>query len=427
MTPPDSVARIRRSWWVALAGLLLGIAVGWASAPGTAGKRTIFEATHTLIVDQRQAGNAAIYRAAPLAASGPVPDRVAARLKIDPQAVRSMVSAEIPVDAAVLKVLLVTARSPEAQQAEALANLTAEELIVELGAATAPLRTLESAVASPVATDDIVGPRSGPGRAMLLGAFGLVLGVCATLVLERFENRIQRRSTAERALGLPVMAEVPALARSDPGRMLFEEQPSALVEAYRRLRTGVEQWAAQTDSADDRRIVVVLSTTGGEGATTTVAHLAAAFGEMGRSVLVISADLRDPRLHLYFDKAREPGLSEVLRGASDAQGLADLEVATAVRGVTFIASGAPVGNPAPLLEDMGALLRDSRTLADIVLVDTPPLLTSNDGADLARYADGVLLVVRAGRTSVTAAARSAEMLERLNIPVIGAALVGAGR
>jgi Mrp family chromosome partitioning ATPase len=319
--------------------------------------------------------------------------------------------------------LLITARSADRARAEALANVTAEELIVELGGSKAPLGTLEPATASPLATGRFDGPKSGPGRALLLGVFGLFLGVGAAFAVERFDNRIRSRRAAEEVLGVPVMVEVPALPRSHRGRRLTAGQPSQFIEAYRGLRTSIDRWTTQPGKGDGHRLIVVTSPLGGEGATTTVAHLAATLGEIGRSVVVISADLRRPQLHLYFDKAREPGLTDVLRGAPDARRLADLNLATTIRGVRFVASGAPVRNPAPLLDLIGDHLRAARSLGDIVLVDAPPLLTTSDGADLARHADGVLLVVRAGHTSVGAAARSTELLERLDIPVIGAVLV----
>jgi len=141
----------------------------------------------------------------------------------------------------------------------------------------------------------------------------------------------------------------------------------------------------------------------------------------------MSADLRHPRLHLYFDKAREPGLTDILRGAPDVRRLDELNLVTTFRGVRFVASGVPVRNPAPLLDRIGDHLRDARDMADLVLIDAPPLLTTSDGADLARQADSALLVVRAGRTSVSAARRSVELLERLGIPVLGAVLIGSDR
>lgn len=408
-----------------MAGVLIGVVVGWVSAPGTAATTTTFQATHTLILDPRARDNSEIYRAAPLATLGAVPDRVAGRLGIDRRRLRSMVSVEVPANVADVEVLLITGRSTDRAQAEALANVTAEELIVELGGEKAPLHTLEPAVASPLETDDFQGPPSRGGRALMLGAFGLLLGVGAASALDRFDNRIRSKRAAEDALGVPVVAEVPPIPRSAGGLLLDGAQPSSFIEAYRGLRTSVERWTPPTENDDGHRVIVVTSATVGEGKTTTVAHLAVTLAEIGHSVLVISADLRRPRLHLYFDRLVDPGLVDVLTGAPGAPTLADLDLTTAVRGVRFLSSGAPVDNPGPLLDHAGDVLREARSLGDFVLVDAPPLLTTSDAAQLARHADGVLLVVRAGGTTVGAATRSAELLRRLDIPVLGAVLVAS--
>jgi capsular exopolysaccharide synthesis family protein len=420
MTLRESLHVIRRWRSVVVAGALIGVVVGWVSAPGTA-TTTTFEATQTLILDRRT-DFVQIPRAAVLVTLGAVPDRVAARLGIDGRLVRSTVSAETPIN---LGVLLIKGRSVDRAQAEALANVTAEELIVELGGEKAPLRTLEPAVAAPVETDDIQGPSSRPGRALMLGAFGLLLGVGAAFAVDRFDNRVRSKRTAEDALGVPVVAEVPPIPRSAGGRLLPLTEPSSFVEAYRGLRSSVDRWTPQTEHDDGHRVIVVASASAGEGRTTTVAHLAATLAEAGRSVLVISADLRRPALHLYFDRPRDPGLVDVLSGGPGAPTLADLDLTTAIPGVRFVSSGAPTANPAPLLDHAGDLLRAARSLCDFVLVDSPPLLTTSDAVDLAREADGVLLVLRAGRTSIGAATRSAELLQRFDIPVLGAVLLAS--
>jgi len=422
MTVLQSLRILRRWRSVVLAGALIGIVVGWVTAPGTSGTVATFRATNTLILAPGS-DFSSLTRAVALARFGAVPDRVAARLGGDRPRLQSMISLDTPAGQGTL---LITGRSADRAQAEALANVTAEELVVELGGPASPLHTLEPAVASQVDSGSFRGPASHLGRGLLLGAFGLVLGMGATFVLDRFDDRVRSKATAEDALGAPVLSEVPAIGRADRGRLLTSADHQPFIEEYRRLRTEVLQWASRPGKRDGQgAIVVVASTTGGEGTTTTVAHLAATLGEIGRSVVVISADVRRPQLHLYFDKPREPGLTDVLRGAPDVRRITDINSVTTVRGVRFIPSGAPVRNPAALLDRIGDPLQDAREMADFVLVDAPALLTTSDTAGLARHADGVLMVLRSGWTSVRSAARSAELLDRLDVEIVGAVLVGS--
>lgn len=421
MKSPETLRVLRRWRWLIVAGVLIGAVVGWVSAPGSGARAPLFEATHTLIAESGAEGRQ-IYRAALLATQGAVPDRVAGRLGLDQRTVRSMIAVETPGNSGIL---LISGRSPQKAQAEALADVTAEELIVELGGPGSPLRTVEPAEAEPVEDSEIVAPRSRPGRALLLGAFGLFLGVAGALGVERLDDRVRSKLAAEEALGAPVLAEVPLIARPKRGRLLDPAEDPHVVEQYRRLRTGLDRWAASRAERGGSPVVVVTSPRGAEGATSTVAHLATTVGEVGRSVVAISADLRRPRLHHYFDRNLGPGLSDVLRGAPDVRRLADLNIATTIRGVRLIPSGQPVPNPTLLLQRIGDFLDEARALGDLVLVDAPPLLTTSDGADLALQSDGVLLVVRVAHTSRAAAVRSAELLGRLNVPVIGVVLIGA--
>src|SRR5205807_1430820 len=121
--------------------------------------------------------------------------------------------------------------------------------------------------------------------------FGLLLGVAAAFAVDRFDNRVRSRAVAEEALGVPVLAEVPRLLRSDRDRVHRGAEPSSFVEAYRQLRTSVVRWVPPEGHGDGHRLIVVTSAIAGEGKTTTVAHLATTLAEIGRSVLAISADL----------------------------------------------------------------------------------------------------------------------------------------
>lgn len=471
---------LRRRLLVVVLGFVLGTCAGWFTAPGKTQQSSTYQATHTLIYESTGRQSYNIDQVALLATTGEVPSRVAARLKMDRGQVRSAVAA---VAAAEVGTIAISARSSTPEQAELLADVTAEELGAEIGGRTqaavnaelgllrsqldaargrlnaipskntaerataqaevtaaeralqqhqtaetpkSDLRSLEPASATAVGASGVQAPNSKPVRAGLLGVVGLLAGIVAAFALHRLDSRIRSKATAEEAFGVPVVAEVPRLPKGSDGQLLARTQPSSsFVEAYRGLRTYVALWAPDGHDDDGHRVIVVTSPSPGEGKTTTVAHLAAMLAEIGRSVVVVSADLRRPRIHEFFDRPATPGLVDVLAAAPGAPTFDDLDLSTSVRGVRFVPSGPPIENPAPLLEHAGDFLRAARKMADFVLVDSPPLLVANDAVDLARYADGVLLVAHAGKTTIEAAEQSAEILGRLEIPPVGVVMVAS--
>lgn len=470
---------LKRRLLIVVAVAVLGVAGGWFSAPGKTAAQVSYRATHTLIYEPHGNQTYNIQQVALLATSGDVPSRVAGRLKLDRATVRASVSATANTD---VSTIAVTGRSTDPAMAASLADVTADELNAEISgpdqavydaqlkhltdavdgaqarlnavpakdasgqaaartdlnsaqqalqqykSSTPPpntqLTTLEKASASPVKPAGVKAPNSKTGRAVLLGAFGLLIGLAGAFALDRADRRIRTKSRAEQAFGAPVVAEVPPIGKSLQGRLLTRtDATSPFIESYRGLRTYVALWAPEADEDDGHRVILVTSPGAGEGKTTTVAHLAAMLAELGRSVVVISADLRRPRIHQYFDQPEGPGLVEAL--ADDVPDFENLDRPTSVRNVRLVPSGHAVNNPAPLLEHAAELVRATRPLADFVLIDCPPLLVANDAVEMARHVDGVLLVARSGATPVEAAERSAELLERLEIPVVGTVLVAS--
>jgi capsular exopolysaccharide synthesis family protein len=315
---------------------------------------------------------------------------------------------------------------------------TAQARIAQLDAAGPPqavFSTLESARAVLITESGFKPPDSKPARALLLGVMGLGLGIGLAFAAERLETRLTTKTSAELAFGLPVVAEIPNLpnAKRHQDELMTATQPAApFVEAYRGLRTMVllkaldlaQPHGAGAIAARGGKVLVVVSPGAGEGKTTTAGHLAALLAEAGNSVLVVSADFRRPRLHELFAVNSAPGLSEVLAPTNPLP-LRSLDLSTPVKGVKLLASGAAVDNPAPLLGATVELMRGARPLFDFIIVDTAPLLVANDASELIRAADMVLVVARSSKTSIESCERSAELLRRIDAPVIGAVLVGA--
>ena len=159
----------------------------------------------------------------------------------------------------------------------------------------------------------------------------------------------------------------------------------------------------------------------GEGKTTTVANLAVVLAEAGRRVLVLSMDFRSPRIHQYFKVNNRQGVAEVLNSsASLTEVVQDLEVP----GVFLATHGKHLEHPGSLLVGVQSLLDSAAAMADVVLIDTPPLLACSDAVDLMPYVDAALLVCRVGRTRSAQTAAAQRLLDRVGAPILGTVLVG---
>jgi capsular exopolysaccharide synthesis family protein len=284
-------------------------------------------------------------------------------------------------------------------------------------------------------------PRSRPVRVALGALLGLLLGLGAVLVIERFDPRLNARSAVELAFRLPVVAEIPfePRARGNGHEVVVATQPAGtLAEGYRSLRAALllmprqrlTSWgsdaptAPSTDLTAEPRVILVTSPAPGDGKTSTVANLAAAFAETGRSVLVLGCDFRRPEIHNYLGVTEAPGLSDLFEQRHGVRSLADVIKPSRLENVRVAPNGTPLENFGDLAAAGQHVVDAARQWADVVLLDTAPLLATSEAAELIPSVDAVVVVCRAGKTTREAATRSRELLTRLGADVTGVAMIG---
>jgi capsular exopolysaccharide synthesis family protein len=136
-------------------------------------------------------------------------------------------------------------------------------------------------------------------------------------------------------------------------------------------------------------------------------------------VVLISADLRKPRLHRFFGLETEPGLSNALAGESSVW---ETLQAPQVENLRVMVSGPVPARPTELLqsEAMGELVADLRDVSDFVIIDTSPILPVADALVLAPLVDGILLVADASITTRSAVTHTRELLDQVDARLIGA-------
>lgn len=196
---------------------------------------------------------------------------------------------------------------------------------------------------------------------------------------------------------------------------------SPAAEAYRTLRTNL------MFSSLDKPLTTLLVTSAApdEGKSTTLANLAVTMAQSSRRTILVDCDLRRPTQHEIWGLANERGLTTmVLEGdALTHPPLADV----GIENLAVLPSGPLPPNPADLLGSrrMEEVIAALKSRADLVLFDAPPVVAVTDAALLASKLDGVLLVVEAGGTRRDHAQRAKEILEKVNLRIVGAVLNNA--
>jgi polysaccharide biosynthesis transport protein len=235
------------------------------------------------------------------------------------------------------------------------------------------------------------------------GVLGFVLGIALAFLLDALNTRVRTTSEVEQRLELPLLGRIPELPRKlrTKNRLAMVADPqSPVAESYRILATNVEFVNLDRDA----RTVMISSARREEGKSTTAANLAVALARAGRRVVLVDLDLRRPSLHRYFNPGSRPGLTHVLvRRAQLEDALIPVDIPLTnmdqngrAGSLEVLWAGPSPPNPAEMARShaLSEILSQLEQRADLVLVDSPPLLGISDSVALSAKVDGLILVMR---------------------------------
>ena len=343
-------------------------------------------------------------------------------------------------------------------------NLQTELSTIQLGE---PYATIQVAPALP-------GSPTGLSKSKLLAIgflAGLLVGCGIALVRDQFDTRLRASPDLESLSESPILAELPQDSDVRAGKVaiaMVQAPQSQMAEAIRELRTSLRVILDETPCP----VVIVTSPEAGDGKTFVTANLAAAWAMSGSKVIVVSADFRRPRLEEIFglETFGMPGLADLIkanwknpepdnrpsapredqssgsrpdgrrtaatsrpsptrsrraiRPDADESSVSSMLVETGIWGVQLLPAGTYLDNPSELFGSPGIqpVIDQLPLLADVVLIDTPPVLAAPDTAILGSLAHGAVVVASEGRTDRADLERTIHRLQAIHCRVLGVAL-----
>lgn len=357
-----------------------------------------------------------------LATSASVLEPVIARLGLDMSV--SDLAAEITAapmpNTAIMTIDVVDADGERAAQIADTVAASLTQYVRELegtsdgGPSRVTLRVLESTPipAAPL-TPDL------PVYLLIGGATGLIVGIGIVALRHLRDGRIRSSADVAARTDLTVVESLPYDGALRKGPALVDED-GVVAESLRMLRTTLLYGTPSVP-----RTVLVTSARDGDGKSVVAAGLATSIAQLGRSVLVVDADLRSPAMGDVFRTPRgAPTLVQLLE--SPALPAVNL-LARSAEGVTVIPAGRATTNPSNLVGTaaMEQLLSQLAKRFDHVLIDSPALLTATDGVLLSKLADATLLVAGVGVSATADLTTAVERLRAVGSGVLGVVVTRA--
>jgi polysaccharide biosynthesis transport protein len=250
----------------------------------------------------------------------------------------------------------------------------------------------------------------------------ILIGLALIMLAVFLDRSIKSVEDAQNSTGVPVLGVIPVLAESDLPRdddkardlYVHEHPTSRVAECCRSLRTNI------MFSAADRKLktMVVSSANPREGKTTSVIYLGTTLAQSGQRVLLIDTDMRRPRLHSSTGVTRNTGLSNLILGDENYD---EVIRKTDIPNLFVLPCGPLPPNPAELLmtKRFSVVLEELAKRFDRVILDSPPLQAVTDAVVLSKQVDGVILVVRAGKTLREEIKRSSKQIRDVGGSIFG--------
>lgn len=246
---------------------------------------------------------------------------------------------------------------------------------------------------------------------LILGLVASVLiGIGSALLLEKLDNSYHSVDELREKVRLPILASIPY-----EKHLPQDNVSTSFLEALRVLHTKIQLLSSKREI----RSIVISSATFGEGKSTIALHLARTAAAMGQRVLLVDADMRNPKIHKLSGINNSRGLSDVISEGIPAEKV--IPELTSTGELSIMTAGSTPSDPAKLLasKKMEKLMGDLPQLFDLIIYDAPPAVGLADANLLGYCCDGVVLVTRMNKSDRSSLEQAIDNLEMSHISVLG--------
>jgi capsular exopolysaccharide synthesis family protein len=242
---------------------------------------------------------------------------------------------------------------------------------------------------------------------------GSVVALGLVFLLEQMREGLTDPTKVSELLGMPLLGSVPKAGDDVDIPSEIMDPKSEIAEAYVAIRSSL---AFSTDHGVPRSMMVV-SSQPAEGKSTSALALATVLHRLGKRVILIDADLRNPSIHSYLGLERTTGLSNYLVGQADFAQLTN----PLREGFDFMSAGPDVPSAAELLssERLDQLVRQLERAYDHVIIDSAPIIGLADAPLISRTVEAVVFVVETGAVSVRGLRAALDRLRAAGAPLVG--------
>lgn len=255
---------------------------------------------------------------------------------------------------------------------------------------------------------------------LIIGFIIAILGAFAVVFLTEFlDTRIRDMEELESIVGKSIIGVFPTFVIEDTTKIreiAFEgSKHSPSVEALRTIRTNIR--LAHPDI--NAKTMLITSSISQEGKTTVSANVAISFAIAGRRTLIVDTDMRKPRIHKLFGIENKEGISTYMLGEKPIEQLIKKDV---YGGLDVLLCGPIPPNPAEMIESkrFKDMVDKLKTMYDIIVFDSPPVVAVSDASVLSTMMDGVLIVVKIKQISRDILKRSVGQLKKSGVLFLGA-------